>query len=78
MIDLTSEHVRWCITNNWVVNIVAITPTKNPRVKLEVHNKATHSLTVGKDTYGQVTKRDKEELYNKIDELYKAIYNKFN
>jgi hypothetical protein len=78
MIDLTSEHVRWCFDNDWVVNIVPTSITKNPRVKLEVHNKVNNTLKPGKYTYGQVTKRDKEELYNKIDELYKAIYNKFN
>ena len=78
MLDLTDEHIRWCWANNWYVSLNAITPTKNSRVKLEVHNKANNTLKVGKDTYGQVNVKDKEQLYNKVDELYKAIYNKFN
>lgn len=76
--DLTDKHIRWCFNNDWVVNIMPITPTNNPRVRLEVHNKANNTLKVGKEIYGQVAQKDKEKLYNKIDELYKAIYNKFN
>ena len=80
---LSDKHIKWCWNNNWYVDVVPykFNPSPTPDVRLEVHNRTeygTKAIQVGKEIFSQKSDKDKVKIYEKVNNVYKLIYNKYN
>lgn len=72
---LHSKHTRWC----WSRGVFFVPIATNPHTRQVVIGKFENGrLTKGKLIFDQNNKRDLEQLYKKINELYAQVYKKNN
>lgn len=72
---LHSKHIQWCWSKEVYFIPLAINPF-NRKVIIAKFEKG--ELTRGKIIFDQNNKRDLEQLYKKINELYAQVYKKNN
>lgn len=70
---LASKHIKWCWDNEIYFSPEAVDPFGNS-VKIVMIKKGVRKL--GKEIYAQKEKKDKNALYQIIDNLYLKVFEK--